>query len=107
ALQFYAPFVLEVVQGADLSMYPNVPDTELAPRLRAWGQLSAVTAALLSPYLFGPRPLRASIPKVAPAVIATFVGLVAGLLVREHYDVSMELAARGLGFDIGPAAPRP
>ena len=106
-LQYYAPFVLHVFEHADLSLYPNIPNKDLPARMREWGQHIVVLAALMSPYLFAPRPIRLSVPRPAPLVNATFVGLVAGIILREQREVGMELAMLGLGFDIGPqGAPR-
>ncbi|RMH40031.1 MAG: hypothetical protein D6689_14995 [Deltaproteobacteria bacterium] len=100
--QYYAPFVLRVIDGADLSLFPNIPHHELPNRVRNWGQVSIAVAALASPYLFAPRPARWSLAKPAPLVVATFVGLVAGIVVREQRAVGTELAMMGLGIDIGP-----
>jgi hypothetical protein len=101
-LQYYAPFVLHLFENADLSMYPNIPNHNLPATMRIWGQHAVVIAALVSPYVFAPRPFRISVPRPAPLVIAMFVGLIAGIIVREYYEVGMELAMIGLGFDIGP-----
>lgn len=106
-LQYYAPFVLHLFDHADLSLYPNIPNKDLPARMREWGQHVVVLAALVSPYLFAPRPIRLSVPRPAPLVIAAFVGLIAGIILREQREVGMELAMLGLGFDIGPpGAPR-
>lgn len=105
-IHFYGPFALRVLHGADPSMYPNLPDPYLPARVREWGQWSLVLAAMSAPYCFAPLPLRSATARVAPLVIATFVGLIAGVVIRQHYEVGMEVAMRGLGFDMGPHAPR-
>ncbi len=106
-VQYYAPLMLHL-SGADLSLYPNVPEyVGLPDQVRTWGQNALIIAALISPYVFAPRPLRASVPRVAPLVIATFVAMIGGIVIRNYYEVGMQLAMEGLGIQIGPpGAPR-
>jgi hypothetical protein len=107
-IHFYGPFAVRVLMPeADLSLYPNVPDAlqHLPDRVHDWGQWSIVLVALLSPYLLAPR-FRAIPFRIAPLVISTFVVLIASIVVRQHYDVGMEVAMRGVGFTLGPDAPQ-
>jgi hypothetical protein len=100
--QFYAPFVLRVLHGADLTMYPNIEDASLPERARDVGQASLVVAALLAPLLLAPRPLRTALTRPAPLVVGLLFGLVGALIIGQEYEVGLELAMKGLGVDIGP-----
>ncbi len=79
-------------------------DEEIATS-QSLGQWSLVLAALVSPYCFAPRPFLRAATRVGPLVVAVFVGVIGAVVLRQNYVVGMELAARGLGIEIPPAAP--
>ncbi|HUH02207.1 MAG TPA: hypothetical protein VML75_09430 [Kofleriaceae bacterium] len=98
-IHYYPSFAMNVL-GQDEVVWNDLP-LEIAE----YGKWSVVLAALLAPYCFAPRPFLASASRLPPLAIATFVGVVGAVILREHYQVGMELAARGMGVDIGPGAP--
>jgi hypothetical protein len=98
-IHYYPSFAMNVLgQG-------EVVWNDLPLEMAEYGKWSVVLAALLSPYCFAPRPFLASAARLPPLAVATFVGVVGAVILREHYQVGMELAAKGIGVDIGPGAP--
>lgn len=79
--------------------------SELPERIQLYGQWTMILAALVSPYCFAPRPFMQSAARLGPFVVATFVGVIGVIILRQHYEVGMRLAYHGLGIDIGPGAP--
>lgn len=71
------------------------------------GQLSMAAAAITAPLFFGPQPLLRNAVRIGPAAVASLVGLTGAVVLRERYDVGMDLASRGLGIHLGPGAPTP
>ncbi len=98
-IHFWPTFVVYVV-GDHEALWGDLP-IEFAD----YGKWAVVLAALASPYCFAPRPFLRSATRLAPVAVATFVGMVGAVILRKHYEVGMELAARGIGVDIGPGAP--
>ena len=88
-VHFYAA-IAQVIAGENLA---NL-------QLRYLGHYALVGCAVLSPVLFAPPTRRA-----APLLAAGFVGVFAFVILTRFYEVGMELAARGLGVELGPAAP--
>jgi hypothetical protein len=100
ALHFYGTLQLHLLHDLDEARWSNLPD-----RLREVGQHAVALAALGTPLLYGPRPLMRAISRPGPMVVSAFVASIGAVILRKHYEVGMELAARGLGMEIGPGAP--
>jgi len=98
-IHYYTPFALRFLEGEE-AVWGDLP-----LRIQEYGQWSVVFVALASPYCFAPRPFLNSAAKLAPLAVATFVGMIGAVILRQHYEVGMLLASRGLGVDIGPGAP--
>jgi hypothetical protein len=98
-IHYYAPFALTFLEGEEGAW------GDLPIRVQALGQWSLVFAALVSPYCFAPRPFVQSAARLGPLAVATFVGLVGAVVLRQHYEVGMLMASRGLGVELGPGAP--
>jgi hypothetical protein len=79
--------------------------SDLPERVQRYGQWTMIMAALVSPYCLAPRPFMRSAARLAPLAVATFVGVIGVLILRQHYEVGMRLAHRGLGVELGPGAP--
>lgn len=99
-VHYYGTFKLNVVVAEDAARWSAIPD-----RIRELGQWSIAMAALAAPICFAPRPLRRSLPRPGPLVVAVFVGTVGAVIMRKHYEVGMEIASRALGVELGPGAP--
>ncbi len=100
AVHFYGTVRLHMLIDLDEARWSNLPD-----RLREVGQHAVALAAIGAPLLLGPRPLMRAISRPGPMVISAFVASIGAVILRKHYEVGMELAARGLGMEIGPGAP--
>jgi hypothetical protein len=100
ALHFYGTLRLHTLPDLDEARWSNLPD-----RLREVGQHAVALAAIGAPLFFGPRPLMRAISRPGPMVVSAFVASSGAVILRKHYEVGMELAARGLGMEIGPGAP--
>jgi hypothetical protein len=98
-IHYYGPFALRFIEGPE-ALWGNLPE-----RVRLWGHWSMVFAALVSPYCFAPRPFVRSAARLAPLGIALFVGVLGAVILRQHYEVGMLMASRGLGVELGPGAP--
>ena len=101
-IHFYGTFTLRVLTTGDRALWSNLPD-----RIREIGNWSLAACALASPLCFAPRPLRASLVRPGPLALAAFVGTISAVVMRKQYEVGMEIAAKGLGVELGPAAPTP
>jgi hypothetical protein len=99
-LHYYATFALRLFVPHEAALSHSLPDT-----MRTIGQYSLGVAAVLSPLCFSPRPLRPNVLRPGPLAIAVLVGIIATIVLRKFYEVGMELASRGLGIDLGVAAP--
>jgi hypothetical protein len=98
ALHYYSTFAVRFL--ADEAARSSLPE-----RVREWGQLWIAFGAVAVQVCFAPRPWQRHVLRAGPLVIAGFVGTVAAVVMRRHYAVGMELASRGLGIELGPAAP--
>ncbi len=98
-IHYYGPFAITFLEGKE-GVWGDLP-----LRVQALGQWSLVFAAMVSPYCFAPRPFVESAARLGPLAIATFVGLVGAVVLRQHYEVGMIMASRGLGVELGPGAP--
>jgi len=83
-----------------------VADSDLPEKLSRMGQWTLAIAALAMPVCFGPRPLFRALRRPGPMGAAVVACFVSTLIVTGSYEVSAELAYKGLGIDIGPGAPR-
>ena len=99
-LHYYATFALNLLLGPEAARASSIPD-----RARAIGQYSLAAVGLCTPLLLGPRPLLRSFARPAPLVVAGFVGALAAITLREHYEAAVEIAWNGLGIELGPGAP--
>ncbi len=98
-VHYYGPLSLRFFAGEE-ALWGGFPE-----RIQHYGQWTMVMAALVSPYCFAPRPFLRSAIRLAPLAVATFVGVIGVVILRQHYEVGMRLAHHGLGVDIGPGAP--
>ncbi len=98
-VHYYTPFALRFIESED-AMWGDLP-----LQVQDYGMWSIVFAAMISPYCFAPRPFLRSAISLPPLAIGAFVGLLGAIILRQHYEVGMVLASRGLGVDIGPGAP--
>ncbi len=98
-VHYYEPFALRFLGGEEAA-WEGLPE-----RVRRYGQWTMVVAALVSPYAFAPRPLFRTLGKLAPLTVGASVGVLSGVILRQHYEVGMLVASRGLGIDLGPGAP--
>lgn len=98
-VHYYGPFSFRVMAGEE-ALWSDLPE-----RVQRLGQWTMVMAALVSPYCFAPRPFMRSAARLAPLAVATFVGVIGVVIVRQHYEVGMRLAHHGLGVELGPGAP--
>lgn len=98
-IHYYGPFALRFIEGPE-ALWGDLPE-----RVRSLGHWSMVFAALVSPYCFAPRPFVRSAARLAPLAIALFVGVLGAVILRQHYEVGMLMASRGLGIELGPGAP--
>jgi hypothetical protein len=98
-IHYYGPFSFRVMAGEE-ALWSDLPE-----RVQRYGQWTMVMAALMSPYCLAPRPFMRSAARLAPLAVATFVGVIGVVIVRQHYEVGMRLAHRGLGVELGPGAP--
>ena len=98
-VHYYTPFALRFIESED-ALWGDLP-----LQMQDYGKWSIVFAAMLSPYCFAPRPFLRSAISLPPLAIGAFVGLLGAIILRQHYEVGMVLASRGLGVDIGPGAP--
>ena len=101
-VHYYGTFAMRIFLGLEAAQSSSLPD-----QLRQIGIYALAGAAILSPLCFAPRPLVRSLTRSAPLGVAVFVGTISALVLRQHYEVGMEIASRGLGIEIGPAAPAP
>jgi hypothetical protein len=98
-LHYWSPFAARVLDSEE-ALWGGLQE-----RVQFIGQWLMVIAALAAPFCFAPRPrLRAAL-QLGPLVAASFIATVGVLILRQHYEVGMLLASRGLGIDIGPGAP--
>lgn len=98
-VHYYGLLSLRVIDG-EAALWSDLPD-----RVLMYGQWTMIVAALLSPYCFAPRPFLANMARPVPIVMAMFVSVMCVMLLRQHYEVAMQLAENWLGIDIGPGAP--
>jgi hypothetical protein len=94
-----APIVTHLM--GEESMFSGLPET-----ITNIGHWTLIVAASASPYCFAPRPFVRSAMRPAPALIGTFVGLIAAIIVRKHFEVGATLASYGLGVELGPGIPQ-
>lgn len=83
----------------------ELADGRLIESAKDRGLQALVLAALLSPYLFSPRPVFRALSKVAPLVVAMLLGGLGAVLVRREYKAAMDLASLGVGIDLSPGVP--
>lgn len=98
-IHFYPEFVYYLL-GDETVRWNGLP-IEFAE----YGKWSVLFMALMSPFLFAPRPFVHSVTRLPPLAVAGFVGVIGAVILRQHYEVGMELASKGVGVDIGPGAP--
>ena len=100
AVHYYGTLKLHIFTDVDEARWSNLPD-----RLREVGQHAVALTALAAPLWLGPRPLLRALSRPGPMVVSAFVASIGAVILRKHYEVGMELAARGLGMELGPGAP--
>jgi hypothetical protein len=98
-VHFYGPLSLRFVEG-EQALWNGLPE-----RIQSLGQWLLVVAAINAPLFFARRHLLRMLARPAPLAVAVFIGLVGTVVLRQNYEVGMELAMLGLGIDIGPGAP--
>jgi hypothetical protein len=103
----FLPFCVHFYATARLSMISPEEATlsELPDRAKIVGQHAIALAALLSPLLLSPRPFLRAAAQPVPMIIAAMVAALAAVVLRQNYEVGMELASKGLGVELGPDAP--
>jgi hypothetical protein len=99
AFHYYGALASRTPGGRE-ALWLGVPD-----QLQALGQWGVVAVALISPYLFTPRPAARALAQLVPLLLALALTLASGLLLYHSYEVGMIVASRGLGLDLGPGAP--
>ena len=82
-------------------------DSDLPERLRRLGVWSLIMAGTVAPYLFGARPFIAMASRPLPLVMAIVVGAGGMLIIYQQFEVALDVAAFGLGIDLGPGLPMP
>lgn len=98
-VHYYGLLSLRFIEG-EAALWSDLPD-----RVLQYGQWTMIVAALVSPYCFGPRPFFTNMTRPVPIIMGVFVSVVCVMLLRQHYEVAMQLAKNWLGIDIGPGAP--
>lgn len=98
-VHYYATLELHLMP-AKLAKVSNLPD-----RIRDLGQRSIALVALAMPLCFAPRPLRQSLLRPTPLILAGFVGTLAAVTLRKHFEVGEKIASLGLGVQLGPGIP--
>lgn len=98
-VHFYGQFSVRFVSGEEGLWNGLIDDVD------RFGRWTLVLAAIATPYCFAPKPFVDNAARLAPLVAGAFVGLVGALVLRHDYEVGAELAAKGLGVQLGPAAP--
>jgi hypothetical protein len=98
-VHFYGPLSVRFVDG-EQALWNGLPE-----RIQSLGQWLLVVAAINAPLFFARRHLLRMLTRPAPLAVAVFIGLVGTVVLRQNYEVGMELAMLGLGIDIGPGAP--
>ena len=95
----YGAIVLRI-EGEE-ALYSGMPES-----LLSMGHWALIFAATAIPYCLAPKPLAKSVLRPAPLFVAAFIGLVAVITVRKHFEVSAALASYGLGVDLGAGLPQ-
>jgi len=96
------PLLIHAVGAITLRLQgEEVLYTELPERLVGLGHWALIVSAAAAPYCFGPRPFAATALRPAPVFIAAFVGVIATITARLHFEASAMLAAYGLGVELG------
>ncbi len=97
-VHFYGPLMMQLVK--DKWMDETFPD-----RLTVVGQWTLLVCGIVSPFCFSPRPVLETLRRPGPMFAAALVACLAAVILRQNYEVGMELASRGLGIEMGPAPP--
>jgi hypothetical protein len=79
--------------------------SDLPDRVRDLGQRSIALVALFMPLCFAPQPLKKSLLRPTPLVLAGFVGTLAAATLQKHFEVGEKIASLGLGVELGPGIP--
>ena len=74
----------------------------LIERAHDWGLLALVFAALVTPYVFCPKPAIRAVTQIVPFVIALLIGGIGAVLVRSEPKAALDLASLGVGVDLMP-----
>jgi hypothetical protein len=98
-IHYYAPFRLMFIDSAE-ARWGDLPLT-----MQDWGKWTTVATANLLPYLFIPKPPYSAILRPAPLAVAAFVTVVGAVILRQHFEVGMELASKGMGIEISAGEP--
>jgi hypothetical protein len=98
-LHFWGPVAARFVFGGE-ALWNGLPE-----RVQSIGLKLMVMAAVASPYCFAPRPFVESASRPVPFAVSAFVGVVGAVIMRQSHTVGAELAANGLGIDLGAGAP--
>jgi hypothetical protein len=98
-IHFWGPLATRYLDGEE-ALWNGLPE-----RVQAIGLKLLVIAAIASPYCFAPRPFLEAASRPAPLAIGVFVGLVGAVIMRQSHKVGFEMAANGLGIDLGAGAP--
>lgn len=101
-----APVVIYCVAGLASRRLWNeqeIFDGEPRAWLGAWGRGTLVLAALVSPYLLGPRPFARSMTRVVPFAVALGIASIGAAALRLDYLATVRALNRVLGLDLDPA----
>ena len=101
-LHYYGTFALRLLLPGDAARGSSLPD-----QMRDAGQWAIALSAIGVALCFAPRPLWRSLLRPGPLSAAGFAGTLIAIVMLRHQEVGLELASRGLGIELTPAAPAP
>src|SRR6185436_16723325 len=85
--------------GAKLLWPDNAFDGPGVDIMRA-GVMALSGAALLSPYVFAPRPFARAVTRPGPVVIAMAIAAIGAIAARKYYAIVAKAAALAIGVEI-------
>ena len=86
------------VFGAQFLWDEDSDHAAIAAQITAFGVSMVTTAAIASPYCFGPRPFARAVTRFVPVIVAMLVAGACATIARRYYLDAADVAQRGLGI---------